>query len=43
MLTNYPRNADGLKAYSKQKQLETAKNVDEAIKLLNKRKRLHQF
>lgn len=38
MLSDHPRNTDGLKAYSKQKQLETAKKVDEAIKLLIKEK-----
>ena len=38
MLSNHPRTTDGLKAYSKQKQLETAKKVDEAIKLLIKEK-----
>lgn len=36
MLVDHPRNSDGLKAYSKQKQLETAKKVDEAITLLIK-------
>ena len=43
MLSNHPRNTDGLKAYSKQKQLETAKKVDEAIKLLIKEKRSINF
>ena len=38
MLSDHPRNTDGLKAYSKQKQLETAKKVDEAITLLIKEK-----
>jgi len=38
VLSNHPRNTDGLKAYSKQKQLQTAKKVDEAIKLLIKEK-----
>lgn len=38
MLSSHPRNTDGLKAYSKQKQLQTAKKVDVAIKLLIKEK-----
>lgn len=38
MLSNHPRNTDGLKAYSKQRQLQTAKKVDVAIKLLIKEK-----
>ena len=38
MLSNHPRNTDGLKAYSKKKQLETTEKVDEAIKLLIKEK-----
>lgn len=38
MLSNHPRNTDGLKAYSSQKQLTTAKKVDEAIQLLIKEK-----
>lgn len=38
MLGDHPRNSDGLKAYSKQKQFETAKKVDEAITLLIKEK-----
>lgn len=38
MLSSHPRNTDGLKAYSKQKQLQTAKKVNEAIKLLIKEK-----
>ena len=38
MSSNHPRNTGGLKAYSKQKQLETAKKVDEAIKHLIKEK-----
>lgn len=33
---DHPRNTDGLKVYSKQKQLETAKKVDEVIQLLIK-------
>ena len=36
--SSHPRNTDGLKAYSKQKQLQTAKKVDVAIKLLIKEK-----
>ena len=38
MLGDHPRNSDGLKTYSKQKQFETAKKVDEAITLLIKEK-----
>lgn len=38
MLSSHHRNTDGLKAYSKQKQLQTAKKVDVAIKLLLKEK-----
>lgn len=38
MLSSHTRNTDGLKAYSKQKQLQTAKKVDVAIKLLIKEK-----
>jgi len=38
VLSSHPRNTDGLKAYSKQKQLQTAKKVDVAIKLLIKEK-----
>lgn len=38
MLSSHPRNTDGLKAASKQKQLQTAKKVDAAIKLLIKEK-----
>lgn len=36
MQGDHPRNTDGLKVYSKQKQLETAKKVDEVIQLLIK-------
>lgn len=38
MLGDHLRNTDGLKVYCKQKQLETAKKVDEVIKLLIKTK-----
>ena len=38
MLSSHPRNTDGLKAYSKQKQLQTANKVDVVIKLLIKEK-----
>lgn len=38
MLGDHLRNTDGLKAYAKHKQLETAEKVDEAIKLLIKEK-----
>lgn len=38
MLSSHPRNTDGLKSYSKQKQLQTAKKVEVAIKLLIKEK-----
>lgn len=38
MQSDHLRNTDGLKAYSKHKQIETAKKVDEAITLLIKEK-----
>lgn len=38
MISSHPRNTDGLKAYSKQKQLQTANKVDVVIKLLIKEK-----
>ncbi len=38
MLGDHLRNTDGLRAYAKHKQLETAEKVDKAIKLLIKEK-----
>jgi len=38
VISNHTRNTDGLKTYSKQKKLDTAKKVEEAIKLLIKEK-----
>ena len=43
MPSNHHRNTEGLKASAKQKQLETAKKVDEAIRLLIKEKALINF
>ena len=43
MPSHHPRNTEGLKASAKQKQLETAKKVDEAIKSLIKEKVLINF
>ena len=41
--SDHQRNTEGLKASAKQKQQETAKKVDEAIKLLIKEKALINF
>ena len=43
MLGDHPRNLGGLNDYSKQKQLVTAKKVDEAIMLLIKEKESINF
>lgn len=40
---DHPRNTEGLKASAKQKQQDTAKKVDESIKLLIKEKALINF